>query len=68
MRVAYQHLLDITSTAVRQPQQLGTGLRVRPTQAGQQLSVVLDHVVPLVCQVVTQTTRRVIQEEDVSAS
>jgi transposase, IS5 family len=68
MQTIYQHLLDITRTTVRQTQQVGTGLRAQATQAGQKLAVVLDHVVPLVCQVGTQTTRRVIQGEPVSAS
>jgi IS5 family transposase len=68
MQTAYQHLLDITRATVRQAQQVGAGLQAQAPRIGQNLAVTLNHVVPLVHQVVTQTTRRVIQGEAVSAS
>jgi transposase, IS5 family len=68
MQTAYQHLLDITVATMRQAQQAGTVLKAQALQVGQKLAKTLDHVIPLVGQVVTQTTRRVIQGEAVPAS
>lgn len=68
MQTAYQHLLDITRAIVQQAQQVGGVLKAQATQTGQKLAGTLDHIVPLVCQVVTQTTRRVIQGEAVPAA
>jgi IS5 family transposase len=67
MQTAYQHLLDITLTTVRQAQQVGTMLKAQALQMGQKLAKTLDHVIPLVGQVITQTTRRVVQGEAVPA-
>jgi transposase, IS5 family len=68
MQTAYQHLLDITLATIRQAQQAETMLKARALPVGQKLAKTLDHVIPLVGQVVTQTTRRVIQGEAVPAS
>lgn len=68
MQTAYQHLLDITLATMRQAQQAGTMLKAQALPVGQKLAKTLDHVIPLVGQVVTQTTRRVIQGEAVPAS
>jgi transposase, IS5 family len=68
MQTASQHLLDITGATMRQAQQAGTMLKAQALQVGQKLAKTLDHVIPLVGQVVTQTTRRVIQGEAVPAS
>jgi IS5 family transposase len=68
MQTAYQHLLDITLATIRQAQQAGTMLKAQALQRGQKLAKTLDHVIPLVGQVVTQTTRRVLQGEAVPAS
>src|SRR5919108_6044647 len=48
MQTAYQHLLDITLTTVRQAQQVGTMLKAQALQMGQKLAKTLDHVIPLV--------------------
>jgi IS5 family transposase len=68
MHTAYQRLLDITQATVRQAQQVETFCQVRAPLTGQKLADILNHVIPLVRQVVTQTTRRVIQGEAVPAS
>jgi IS5 family transposase len=68
MHTAYQHLLDITQATVRQAQQVETFCQVQAPLTGQKLADTLNHVIPLVRQVVTQTTRRVIQGEAVPAS
>lgn len=68
MQTAYQHLLDLTLVTIRQAQQAGTMLKAQALQMGQKLAKTLDHVIPLVGQVVTQTTRRVVQGEAVPAS
>lgn len=68
MHTAYQHLLDITQATVRQAQQVETFCQVQAPLIGQKLADTLNHVIPLVRQVITQTTRRVIQGEAVPAS
>ena len=68
MQTAYQRLLDITLATMRQAQQAGTLLKAQALQVGQKLAKTLEHVLPLVGQVVTQTTRRVLQGEVVPAS
>jgi transposase, IS5 family len=68
MRTAYQRLLDITTTMVGQAQQVGTVLKAQATQAGQKLAATVDHLVPLVQQVITPTTRRVVEGEAVPAA
>jgi len=67
MQTAYQHLLALARATVRQAQQVGPLLRTQTTQAAQRVAVALDHLVPLAYQVVTQTTRRVLQREAVPA-
>jgi transposase, IS5 family len=68
MHTAYQRLLDITQATVRQAHQVETFCQVRAPLTGQKLADTFNHVIPLVRQVVTQTTRRVIQGEAVPAS
>jgi transposase, IS5 family len=68
MQTAYQHLLDITLATMRQAQQAGTMPKAQALPVSQKLAKILDHVIPLVDQVVTQTTRRVIQGDAVPAS
>ena len=68
MQTAYQHLLDITLATMRHAQQAGTMLKAQALQVGQKLAETLDHLIPLVGQVVTQTTRRVLQGDAVPAS
>jgi IS5 family transposase len=68
LHTAYQHLLDITQATVQQAQRVEAVLRTHATRTGQKLGDTLDHVVPLVCQVISQTTRRVLQGEAVPAA
>lgn len=67
MHTAYQRLLDISQATVRQAQRVGAVLQAHATQASQKLGGALDHFVPLVQQVMVQTTRRVMQGEAVPA-
>jgi IS5 family transposase len=67
MHAAYQHLLAITQVTVQQAQRVGAVLQAHATQASQKLRGTLDHVIPLVQQVIGQTTRRVLQGEAVPA-
>jgi IS5 family transposase len=68
MRTAYQRLLAITTTMVTQAERVGTVLAARGTPLGRKLATTLHRFVPLVQQVVTQTTRRILQGEAVPAS
>jgi transposase, IS5 family len=68
MHTAYQRLLDIARATVRQAQQVGAMLRTQTTPAAQRVAVALGHFGPLAYQVVTQTMRRVLPGENVSAS
>jgi IS5 family transposase len=67
MHTAYQHLLDITRTTVQHAQRVGAVLQAHATQTSQKLGDTLDRIVPLVQQVIAQTTRRVMQGEAVPA-
>jgi IS5 family transposase len=68
MRTAYQHLLAIAQATVQHAQRVGTVLTAQATARGQHLAATLAHMVPLVGQVISQTTRRIIQGEAVPAS
>jgi IS5 family transposase len=68
MHPAYQHLLDIAQATVQQAQQVGAVLHAQGTPRGTKLATTLAHVVPLVCQVILQTTRRSLPGEAVPAS
>jgi transposase, IS5 family len=68
MRTAYQHLLDIAQATVQHAQRVGTVLTAQATAQGQQLAATLAHMVPLVGQVISQTTRRIMQGEAVPAA
>jgi transposase, IS5 family len=67
MRAAYQCLLTITTTMVQQAARVGGVLIAQGTPRGRQLAAALHRVVPLVQQVMTQTTRRIFQGEAVPA-
>lgn len=67
MRTAYQRLLTITTTMVKQAEQVGAVLTAQATHTGHKLAATLRQCVPLVQQVIIQTTRRVIQREVVPA-
>jgi len=63
----YRKLLGITCASVKQAQQVAEVLRHETTQQADQLVQQIEHFVPLVEQVVRQTTRRVLQGEAVPA-
>jgi transposase, IS5 family len=67
MRTAYQRLLTITATMVKQAARGGSVLMDQGTPLGRKLATALHRFVPLVQQVTTQTTRRVLQGEAVPA-
>jgi IS5 family transposase len=68
MRTAYERLLSVTTAVVKQAEQVREVLRVQATPKAQQLVRTVQQWVPLVQQVITQTTRRVLQGEAVPAS
>jgi transposase, IS5 family len=67
MQAAYQHRLAITQVTVQQAQRVGAVLQAQARQASQKLQGTLAHFIPLVQQVIGQTTRRVLQGEAVPA-
>jgi IS5 family transposase len=67
MHTASQRRLDSARATGRQAQQAGPMLRTQTTPAAQRVAVALDPLGPLASQVVTQTTRRVLQGENGSA-
>lgn len=68
MRMAYQRLLTMTTAMVEQAERVGAVLKSPAVQTGQRLAATLDGVVPVVPQVITQTTRRVGHGEAVPAA
>jgi transposase, IS5 family len=68
LQTAYQQLLDVAAAMVDQAQQVGGALHGQTSAAAQRLAETLDHYVPFVEQVIDQTTRRVLQDEQVPAS
>jgi len=68
MQSADQRLLAITKATVQQAKQVSAVCKVQATPSGQKLAATLDRVIPLVHQVVAQTTRRVVQGEVVPAA
>jgi transposase, IS5 family len=68
MRTAYQRLLAITQTTVQHAQHVGAALTTQATAQGKQLAATVAHMGPLVCQVLSQTPRRVLQGEVVPAA
>jgi transposase, IS5 family len=67
MRTAYQRLLALTQATAQHAQRVGTVLTAQGTAQGKKLAATLAQMVPLVSQVITQTTRRVLQGEAVPA-
>jgi IS5 family transposase len=68
LKMTYQQLLDVATAMVDQAQQVDAALHVATSEAAQRVAETLEHYVPLVEQVITQTTRRVLQGEQVPAS
>jgi transposase, IS5 family len=67
MRTADQRLLTITTTMVKQAERVGSVLIDQGTPLGRKLATALPRFVPLVQQVMTQTTRRILPGEAVPA-
>jgi transposase, IS5 family len=67
-RVAYERLLKVAETTLKQAQPVQATLAHTPTKTGERLKVQLDHFVPLLKQVVVQTRRRVLNSEAVPAA
>ncbi len=68
MEATYQHLLATTQAVVRQAQQVVPLLRQHANRAAQRLAETLQTFIPRVEQVIAQTTRRVVQGEQVPAA
>ena len=68
LQTAYQPLLDVAAAMVDQAQQVGAALHAATNDAAQRVAETLEHYLPLVEQVINQTTRRVLQGEQVPAS
>jgi IS5 family transposase len=68
LQTTYQQLLDVADAMVEQAQQVGAALHTATSNAAQRVAKTLEHYVPLVEQVIQQTTRRVLQGEQLSAN
>jgi IS5 family transposase len=68
MQGAYRRLIEIAETVQDRAQQVGAALREQATDGARRIAETLDHYLPLMDQVVAQTTRRVLQGEAVPAS
>ena len=67
MKAAYQQLLTTSQAMVQQAKIVQEDLKTQATQVAQKLLNTFDQFVPLVEQVINQTTRRVLQGESVPA-
>jgi IS5 family transposase len=68
LKTTYRDLLDVTAMVGVRAKQVQEALVGHATAAAQRVSATLDQCIPLVEQVITQTTRRVLQGEQVPAS
>ncbi len=68
MRDAYAHLLKTTQAVVEQARQVSTALKEQARGTARQVAETLERFIPRVEQVITQTTRRVLQGETVPAT
>ncbi len=68
LQAAYQQLLDVAGATVEQAQQVAAALQTQTSEAAQRVVATLEQYVPLVEQVIIQTTRRVLHGEQVPAS
>lgn len=64
----YRRLVKVTEESVAHAWDIVLRLKKHATLAALALVATLEHYLPLVCQVIDQTTRRVFQHENVSAS
>jgi transposase, IS5 family len=65
---SYRRLVGLTSQVVRQAQHLETALAAATDARAQRLRIVLETFIPRVRQMIDQTTRRVLQGQQVPAS
>ncbi len=68
LKTTYRDLLDVTTTVVARAKQVQAVLTGQATSAAERVVGTLDRFIPLVEQVITQTTRRVLQGEHVPAT
>jgi IS5 family transposase len=68
LKTTYRDLLDLTTTVVARAKQVQETLTAQTTAAARRVAGTLDQFIPLVEQVIAQTTRRVLQGEKVPAS
>lgn len=68
LKDGYRHLLDLTEQVVEQALQVQQALQEHAEARAQRLKMTLQTFIPRVQQVIRQTTRRVIQGEQVGAS
>lgn len=68
MQRAYQHLLEVAEAMVQQAQQVSAALQAQTDAAAKRVRETLEQYRPLVEQVIAQTSKRVLQGEQVPAS
>lgn len=68
LKTTYRDLLDVTTMVVARAKQVQEALTAQVRPAAERVARTLDRFIPLVEQVITQTTRRVVQGEQVPAS
>ena len=68
LKEAYEKLVRITRSSLRQAKRVGQALRERADERSRRLAEKLDHYVPLVEQGIDQAVRRVLREEQLPAA
>jgi transposase, IS5 family len=68
LKTTYRDLLEVTTTVVARAKQVQVVLSEQGGAAAERLAGTFEHFIPLVEQVIMQTTRRVLQGESVVAS
>jgi transposase, IS5 family len=68
LKEAYEKLVRVTRSSLRQAKRVGQALRERVDERSRRLVDKLDHYVPLVEQGIDQAVRRVLREEQVPAA
>ena len=68
LKEAYEKLVRVTRSSLRQAKRVGQALRERADERSRRLADKLDHYVPLVEQGIDQAVRRVLREEQVPAA
>jgi transposase, IS5 family len=68
LKTAYGDLVELTTAVVERAKQAQAEVTAQATDAAQRVTAALDHFIPLVEQVISQTTRRVLEGEQVPAS